>query len=77
MTFFGGQIEGRGRDVVGEFEVAGKYRTQDGACYWAKQYVGQHKILYQGYAESDQISGRWEIHLHWCGQFGLKYVRPG
>ena len=76
LTFFAGQIEGRGEDVVGKFELTGGYRTQDGACYWEKQYIGQHNILYQGYAEGDQISGRWEIRSRWYGQFQLTYVGP-
>ena len=76
LTFFAGQIEGRGQDVVGEFELIGEYRTEDGACFWVKQYKGRHNILYKGYAEDDHISGRWEIRPNWYGQFQLRYVGP-
>lgn len=61
LTFRDGQMEGDGRDWVGEFLVKGRYDTADGKCYWTKKYLGKHDVFYQGFNEGKGIWGTWQI----------------
>jgi len=56
-------LRGDGRDLVGEFTIAGRYETEEGTCYWTKRYVGQHDVYYKGFNEGKGIWGTWEIAL--------------
>jgi hypothetical protein len=61
LTFRQGQINGEGRDYVGNFILRGQYCVVDGKCHWTKRYVGKHDVFYQGYNEGKGIWGVWEI----------------
>jgi hypothetical protein len=61
LTFHQGQIQGEGRDWVGQFILRGRYDLQDGKCYWTKRYLAKHDVFYQGFNEGKGIWGTWEI----------------
>ncbi len=65
LTFQGGRLEARGRDVVGPFNFRGTYDTQDGRCRWTKHYDWKHNVAYTGVNEGQGIWGVWEIRLLW------------
>ena len=56
-------LRGEGRDLVGEFTIAGRYETDEGTCYWTKRYLGRHDVYYKGFNEGKGIWGTWEITL--------------
>jgi hypothetical protein len=61
LNFGQGQMNGEGRDWVGEFLIRGKYDTSDGRCHWSKRYVGKHDVFYEGFNEGKGIWGQWQI----------------
>jgi hypothetical protein len=61
LTFRGGTLRGEGRDVVGDFTVAGGYDLASGRCHWTKHYLGRHDVAYEGFNEGRGIWGRWTI----------------
>jgi hypothetical protein len=61
LAFSQNQIEGEGRDWVGNFILRGGYSLYDGKCYWTKRYLGKHDVFYKGYNEGKGIWGTWEI----------------
>jgi hypothetical protein len=61
LTFQAGNLQGEGRDWVGQFLVHGRYDVADGKCYFTKKYLGKHDVFYQGYNEGKGIWGVWEI----------------
>jgi hypothetical protein len=77
LTFRQGLITGEGRDLVGPFDIRGRYETADGKCHWTKRYRGRHDVFYQGYGEDRGIWGKWEIPpeqnrgMHWHGGFSI------
>jgi hypothetical protein len=74
LRFEGGRITGEGRDVVGPFTFAGEYDDR-GAIRMVKQYLGRHRVLYQGtYDGEGTVFGRWSIPPLWSGSFALSPV---
>jgi hypothetical protein len=77
LTFRQGQLTGEGRDLVGLFNLRGRYSVADGKCQWTKRYVGKHDVCYQGFNEGKGIWGTWEIPpeqnfgQHWHGGFHI------
>jgi hypothetical protein len=69
LSFRGGVVEGEGRDLVGRFRIRGRYRLEDGKCWWTKHYLGRHDVAYQGYNEGKGIWGAWEIGDRYRGGF--------
>ena len=62
LTFRGGKIDGHGTDMVGVFDISGRYDLKDGRVVLTKQYKGRHQVLYEGWAEIDKgIWGLWSI----------------
>lgn len=61
LTFGEGNLNGEGRDRIGEFLVRGQYNLENGKCHWSKRYIGKHDVFYQGYNEGKGIWGLWEI----------------
>jgi hypothetical protein len=61
LTFAAGVLDGEGRDRVGKYTVHGRYDLADGRCHWTKQYVGKHRVLYDGFNEGQGIWGTWTI----------------
>ena len=43
-----GHISGGGEDDIGEFEIMGSFNNNATAVRFAKKYIGQHTIYYQG-----------------------------
>jgi len=61
LEFRGGVMRGEGNDWVGVFHLAGKYDIITGRCRWRKQYLGQHKVEYEGLNQGQGIVGIWTI----------------
>jgi hypothetical protein len=61
LTFQAGNMNGEGRDRVGEFLIKGRYDLAACKCYWTKKYLGRHDVFYQGFNEGKGIWGVWEI----------------
>jgi hypothetical protein len=76
LTFLNGNLNGEGRDWVGEFAVKGRYDVLDGKCYWTKKYVGKHDVFYAGYNEGKGIWGGWEINILGIHLHGGFYIWP-
>ena len=43
-----GHISGGGEDDIGKFEIMGSFNNNATAVRFAKKYIGQHTIYYQG-----------------------------
>jgi hypothetical protein len=74
LSFQAGNMNGEGRDWVGNFLIKGRYDLADGKCYWTKKYLGKHDVFYQGYNEGKGIWGTWEIPssvMHMKGGFHI------
>jgi len=71
LIFRGGIVQGEGRDVVGKFNIKGRYEVSDGKCRWTKVYVGKHSLFYNGYNEGRGIWGLWEQTPEWKGGFHI------
>lgn len=75
LTFRHGAMTGSGRDVVGEFVIAGLYAVDSGKCEWKKTYVRQHDVFYEGFNEGKGIWGMWHIPndlgVPWRGGFHI------
>lgn len=61
LSFENGTIKGEGTDYVGPWHAVGNYDQHTGVCQWAKQYLGKHKVQYQGIASKNGIQGQWKI----------------
>src|SRR5947209_2530634 len=77
LTFRQGQVTGECRHWVGQFDLCGRYDTDDGKCHCTKRCPGNHDVFCKGYAVDRGIYGRWEIPtaqnlgLHWHGGFNI------
>lgn len=72
LEFAQEEISGMGDDSVGEFTIKGTYDTRTGQCWWTKQYVGQHRVLYEGRTNGRGIIGQWQVPgqpASWSGPF--------
>lgn len=61
LKFSRGRLHGEGRDYVGTFLMAGGYDLSSGKCWWAKRYLGEHDVAYDGYNEGRGIWGTWSL----------------
>lgn len=78
MTFHDGQLKATGADWVGPFTFAGNYDAADGSCRWTKQYIGKHRVLYEGKHDGRGIWGVWQIRLlGLCVDQGVFHLWPG
>lgn len=69
-----GTVTGEGRDVIGRFTFSGRC-TVDGMVRMVKQYVGKHRVLYEGrHAGEGLIVGTWSIGEYWKGHFEMQAV---
>ena len=71
INFASGKIQGEGTDCVGPWIVNGQYDTRTGLCQWAKQYVGKHRVNYNGRMSDQGIQGNWDIHGWLDGMFHI------
>ena len=75
LQFAGGEVRGRGRDIIGLFTFAGTYNER-GEVALTKQYIGRHRVQYTGqYDGEGTIFGRWSIGSEWSGPFALTPIR--
>lgn len=73
LDFHEGKIAGRGSDSVGEFVFLGTYDTKDGRVLMTKQYIDQHKVEYEGWAELQHgIWGLWNLLPHYRGGWQIR-----
>ena len=74
LDFHNGQVSACGSDIVGEFAFTGTYNTGNGRVLITKQYLNQHHIQYEGWAELQHgIWGLWQIPP---GHRGGWHIRP-
>ena len=71
LEFGGGQIRGEGNDWVGAFHLSGTYDTSTGRCRWTKQYLGRHRVEYEGVNQGQGIIGVWTIADDWSDHFHI------
>lgn len=64
MEFSEGNIRGDGIDLVGDFEIRGRYDSKSYEAWWTKTYPGRHRVFYRGFREVKGIWGTWEIPPH-------------
>ena len=69
LGFANGRVDGAGRDIVGQFTFSGTYDLKTGCVQIVKQYLGKHRVLYDG---ANQGDGMWL----W-GLWTLRYLRGG
>jgi hypothetical protein len=61
LDFKAGRIDGAGIDGIGRFLIRGSYEPETYRCYWFKEYIGKHDVLYNGAWDMGSIWGLWEI----------------
>ena len=71
LEFRGGVIRGEGNDWIGAFHLSGTYDTGSGLCRWTKQYLGQHRVEYEGLNQGHGIVGKWTIADVWSDHFHI------
>jgi hypothetical protein len=69
----GGVVRGGGEDCVGRFTFEGQFRA-DGSVSLIKQYIGRHRVNYEGQNSGEGILGTWSIEGLWTGKFALRPV---
>jgi hypothetical protein len=71
LCFADGVITGHGSDVIGPFVFRGNYEA-DGSVALTKQYLGRHRVHYQGVWDGEgTIHGIWSIPPFHHGKFAL------
>jgi hypothetical protein len=53
-------VRGKGHDDIGEFALQG-FVEPNGLAHFEKQYLGAHKVLYDGQLNGHEISGTWAL----------------
>jgi hypothetical protein len=77
-----GAIHGSGDDCIGPFTFHGQCRT-DGTVSLVKQYLGRHRVFYEGCNSGEGIFGTWQIPCDWpalgllSGKFALRPMASG
>jgi hypothetical protein len=73
LRFDAGQVSGDGKDVVGRFTFAGEYDAKTGRIILVKQYLGKHRVLYEGGPDGEGcIQGTWSIGQFHTGPFRMR-----
>ena len=74
LTFAGGNVTGKGKDIIGKFVFTGEYDEATGQVRLIKKYLGKHSVLYIGQPDGEgSIQGTWHIGDFWKGPF---LIRP-
>ncbi len=60
-------------DCIGTFTFEGEFRP-DGTISLEKQYIGRHRVYYDGHNSGEGIFGTWCISGCWTGKFALRPV---
>src|SRR5262245_20998433 len=61
LSFDAGVLSGHGSDELGPFFMIGEYSEERRVALWIKQYVGRHRVFYQGAIRDGALVGRWII----------------
>jgi hypothetical protein len=71
----GGFVVGGGDDCVGRFTFCGQFGP-DGQVSLEKQYIGRHRVIYEGCNSGEGIFGTWRIpgglFFYETGRFALR-----
>ncbi|MFO0850807.1 MAG: hypothetical protein U0871_19965 [Gemmataceae bacterium] len=69
LHFDDGRVTGGGVDVIGRFTFSGRYGLRTGEIRLVKQYVGKHRVEYDGHPDGEGcIGGTWTIRQSLMGQ---------
>jgi hypothetical protein len=75
-----GRVTGGGDDCVGPFTFSGQFHA-DGQITLEKQYIGRHRVTYEGRNSGEGIFGTWHIPDGWffyeSGKFALRPLADG
>lgn len=72
LHFKNGEATGSGVDLIGRFAFRGVYEERTGAVRLVKQYLGKHRVEYDGRPDGEGcIGGTWVIRSH-----GQVYTGP-
>jgi hypothetical protein len=72
MSFAAGRVSGTVTDIVGRFVFDGIYDLKSGRCQMTKQYLGAHRLTYDGVSQGNglwlwgvwrQVFGRGGFHI--------------
>jgi len=55
-----GDVLGKGKDDVGEFELRGAC-NEFGDAQFAKRYIGKHTVMYNGKVDNKSMKGTWSV----------------
>lgn len=67
-----GYIKGEGEDEIGKFVIKGSFNNNATAVRFAKTYIGQHTIYYQGEFTGSSIEGFWAFDINSLGESTFK-----
>lgn len=73
LRFFDNNIEGSGRDPMGEFSLSGMFSEDNGRVMFTKEY-GAINVDYTGTWDGSMIYGRWNLmdqHYSESGDFEI------
>ena len=70
LDFSHDQVRGEGTDFVGPWQLSGNL-PGDNRVRWCKQYLGRHRVDYQGVISGQSIRGTWEIGYGMGGVFQI------
>ncbi len=71
LDFTNSTISGQGTDYVGPWTISGNFAQETAECVWIKQYLGKHRVRYQGVWGKTGIVGRWTIGSLISGDFHI------
>ncbi len=71
MEFKHAIIYGEGTDYVGPWQIQGNSDTETAICRWVKQYLGKHRVQYEGQFGETGIVGKWNISGFLQGDFHI------
>jgi hypothetical protein len=72
-----GKLAGEGTDYVGPWQALGQVEQAARTVRWVKQYMGKHKVHYEGRVTERGIQGTWMISSWLVGQFHIWPVSRG
>jgi hypothetical protein len=64
-------VKGEGTDYVGPWTLSGEFHSDSGEVQMTKQYLGKHRVKYQGVFGPNGILGGWTISSLVRGQFHI------
>ena len=71
LDFKNNTVRGGGSDDIGAFNWRGTYDTKLATCNLLKHYMGNHSVIYEGFADENGIWGIWKIPPFQQGGFHI------